>query len=118
MNHVYYTLLGVLAFAGIGLMAVAIFKLVIFMGDKIEEWIEQRRRKSAPTSHGILSPNEARELQGLEIYPLPFCHIRDEKHSYKIDTPWLTFYHFKCAKCNYSSYQDREEFWGRNEVRT
>lgn len=113
MEYVYYTLVGILGAAGIALMAVAIFRLVIFIGDEIEEWIEQRRRKSAPTSHGILSPNEARELQGLEIYPVLFCHIRDEKHSYKIDTPLLTFYHFNCAKCNYSSYQDREKFWGK-----
>lgn len=112
MDQVYYMLLGVLAFAGIGLLAVAIFKLVIFVAEKIEEWIEQRRWKTKVDVYSnTMTPNEARELQGLEIYPVPFCHICDEKHSYKIDTPWLTFYHFKCSKCNYSSYQDREEFW-------
>lgn len=104
---------GIAAAGAIVIFAILIFKLVIFVGEKIQDRIEQRRHKSPTTSQGIMSPNEYRRMQGLETWAIPFCHILGKKHSYKlVSQSWQLRYRFKCQKCGHISFQDKGEFWG------
>lgn len=103
MEHVYYTLVGILAMAGIGLLAVAIFKLVMFLGDTIDDWWHDRKvrkitqqpqivwAKDGSTGRIVtdkpITPNQLRALQGLS----PF-----HKHNYRLKRATATHYGFMC----------------------
>lgn len=124
MEHVYYTLVGILAMAGIGLVLVSLYKLVMFLGDTIDDWWNDRKSiapartpqivwaKDGSTGRIItekpmeITPNELRALQGLS----PF-----HKHDYKLIRARHALYEFVCRKdgCGETVEVFRSYFWVR-----
>lgn len=124
MENVYYTLVGILAMVGIGLVLIGLYKAVIFLGDTIDDWWHDRKvlktswvpqivwAEDGGTGRIVtekpISPIQLRALQGLS----PF-----HKHDYKLIRARHTLYEFVCRKdgCGETVEIPRTYFWDGGE---
>lgn len=118
MDSVFWIVCGILAVAGIALMAAAIFKLVMFVGEKIESRLDDRRHRNT----SIEWSKDGRTGRVISDKPLPQIEAtkpkQPHKHMWKFN--WNhrdVIYHFTC-ECGEGAQIRIDQFWGSPTIRS